>query len=280
MGSFYHNGLHRTSQRELGVQLYPLLGANIRIIPTCTDISADNLAVLFFNNWDWKNGLPLNIVSDCDKLFMLRFWKAVMALWGVKLKMSTAYHPETDGSSKHMNKTINQCLYFYIDRQQKGWVHVLPRIHFAIMNSVNTLTRFSNFQLHIGHAPHVIPPTIPSDLPPTLCSVSSHVEEVILCVNLDISEAWDNLIAAKGFQVHYANKSCGLEVVYAVGDCVMLSTFHQCKQYCKKADKCAAKFFPQWDGPYMVTNTKPNSSTYTLDMDGRESIFPLSMLLN
>ena len=204
---------------------------------------------------------------------MLRFWKAVMALWGVKLKMSTAYHPETDGSSKHMNKTINQCLYFYIDRQQKGWVHVLPRICFATMNLVNASTGFSNFQLHIGHAPLVIPPIVPSDLPPTLHSVSSRVEEVILRINLDFSKAWDNLIMVKAFQAHYANKCCGLKVIYAVRDHVLLATFHQQKEYCKKGDKCAAKFFPQWDGPYMVINTNPGSSTYTLDMDGHDSIF-------
>ena len=147
------------------------------------------LAILLFNNWYCKNGLPINIISDCDKLFMSRFWKTVMAPCGVKLKMSMAYHPETDGSSECMNKMINQSLHFHIDCQQKGWVHVLPRIHFAIMNLVNASTRFSNFQLHIGHAPLVIPPIVPSDLPPTLHSVSSCVEEVILA-KLGIISSW------------------------------------------------------------------------------------------
>ena len=64
--------------------------------------------------------------------------------------MSTAYHPETNGSSKWTNKTINQCLCFHIDCQQKGWVCALLRIHFVIMNTVNALTEFSNFQLHLG----------------------------------------------------------------------------------------------------------------------------------
>ena len=247
------------------------LGANIRIIPTHTDISVDNLAILFFNNWYCKNGLPLNIISDHDKLFMLRLWKVVTALCGIKLKMSMAYHPQTDGSSECTNKTINQCLHFHIDCQQKGWVHALPRICFAIMNSVNTLTGFSNFQLHIGYAPHVILPIIPSDLPLTLCSLSSHVKEVISHVNLDISEAWDSLIIANAFQAHYVNMACGVEVVYAVGDRVMLSTFHWCKEYCKKGNKCATKFFLQWDGPYTLN---VNLGSSTLDMDRHDSIFP------
>ena len=54
----------------------------------------------------------------------------------------------------------------------------------------------------------------------------------------------------------------------------MLSTFHQHQEYCKKGDKRAAKFFPQWDGPYTVITLNPGSSTYTLNMDGHDSIFP------
>jgi len=45
---------------------------------------------------------------------------------GVKLKMSTAYHPETDGSSERTNKTVNQALQFHVECNQMGWVRALP----------------------------------------------------------------------------------------------------------------------------------------------------------
>ena len=203
------------------------IGADIRIIPTRIAISAENLAVLFFNNWYCENGLPLDIISDRDKLFMSRFWNALTALCGVKLKMSTAYHPETDGSSEWTNKTINQSLRFHVDHQQKGWVCALPWIRFAIMNTVNTSTGFSNFQLHLGRSPRVIPPIIPESLSPNLRSAAAQVEDVIACVTLDITEAQDNLTQAKVFQAHYANSSRGMETTYQISDRVMLSTFHQ-----------------------------------------------------
>ena len=76
------------------------LGADIHIIPTCINITAEELAVIFFNNWYCENGLPSNIVCDRDKLFVSQFWKALTKLTGVKLKMSTSYHPETDRSSE------------------------------------------------------------------------------------------------------------------------------------------------------------------------------------
>jgi len=90
------------------------LGANVRIIPTRLDIKAEELATIFFDNWYCENGLPQNIVCDGDKQFVSRFWKALTKLSGVKLKMSTAYHPETDGSSERTNKTINQTLRYHV----------------------------------------------------------------------------------------------------------------------------------------------------------------------
>jgi len=104
------------------------LGADIRIVPTQMDISAEDLAVLFFDHWFCENGLPLEIVSDRDKLFILCFWKALTALCRIKLKMSSSYHPQTDGSSECSNKTINQSLRYHVDHSQKGWVRALPQV--------------------------------------------------------------------------------------------------------------------------------------------------------
>jgi hypothetical protein len=71
------------------------LGSDVHIIPSRTDIHAEQLALLFFDHWYCENGLPLNIVSDRDKLFLSKFWHTLH-----KLKLSSAYHPETDGSSE------------------------------------------------------------------------------------------------------------------------------------------------------------------------------------
>ena len=73
------------------------LSSDIRIIPTRTDTLAE---LLVFDNWYCKNGLPLNFVSDRDKLFISCFWKALNKLTGVKLKMSFVYHPQTDSASE------------------------------------------------------------------------------------------------------------------------------------------------------------------------------------
>ena len=132
------------------------LGADIQIVPTHTVMMAEELAVVFFDKWYCENGLPEEIISDQDKLFMLQFWKRLHELTGVKLKMSMTAHPQSDGSSERTNKMVNQCLCFHVERNQKNWVKALPCVRFALMNTVNRLTGMSPFELKSGHQPRVI----------------------------------------------------------------------------------------------------------------------------
>jgi hypothetical protein len=88
------------------VTITDCLGSDICIAATHMDITAERFVAQFFDLWYCENSLPLNIVSDHDKIFVSKFWKALHVLTGIKLKMLLAYHPETDGSSKQSNKTI------------------------------------------------------------------------------------------------------------------------------------------------------------------------------
>ena len=116
------------------------LGSDIQLAATCMDINAEELLTFFSDKWYCETGLPSDIVSDRDKLFISKFWKALHKLTGVKLKMSTVYHPQTDGASEQTNKTINQCLHYQIKQNKCGWSHAPPHMHFHMMNTINTST--------------------------------------------------------------------------------------------------------------------------------------------
>ena len=49
------------------------LGSDLKIIPSKTTLTAEELVELFFDHWYSENGLPLEIISDQDKLFVLKF---------------------------------------------------------------------------------------------------------------------------------------------------------------------------------------------------------------
>ncbi|PSR99036.1 hypothetical protein PHLCEN_2v4228, partial [Hermanssonia centrifuga] len=223
------------------------LGSDLRIIPCNIDISAKDLATLFFREWYCENGLPLEIISDRDKLFVSQFWKYLHRLTGVKLKMSTAFHPQTDGSSERSNRTIIQALRFHVERNQKGWARALPLVRFNHMNTINASTGFTPFQLHCGRQPRIIPPL---HTPERSDADSSDAAKVIAQLETDVMEAQDNLLLAKSNQAYHADKSRSAEKVYTAGDKVMLSTFHRRRDFMQRGDHRVAKFMVRWDGPY------------------------------
>lgn len=123
---------------------------------------------------------------------MSKFWKVSHSLTGVKLKMSTAYHPQTDGVLEHTNKMVNQALHYHVASTQKGWVRVLPRMQFDHMNTINKLTGFSPFQLWLGHSPCLIPPPVVPVGP--IAPEKDQARALIAQLELDVQEAQDNLL--------------------------------------------------------------------------------------
>lgn len=250
------------------------LGADYRMVPTTTDIDAKKFAQLFFDHWYCEHGLPSSIYSDRDKLFLSKFWKALTKITGVKLKMSTAYHPETDGSSERTNKTVNQAVRFHVTRNQVGWARALPRIRFNMMNTINASTGFTGFQLMTGQSPRIIPPIVmPSASTPDDETAIKDAVGILTTLDDDITAAKDNLLLAKVTQAHQANKHRSAENVYRVGDQVMLSTFHRRREYMQAHQNRVAKFMPRFDGPYTVTDAFPLRSVYSIDIPSSPDLY-------
>ena len=194
-----------------------------------------------------------------------------MKLTGVKQKMSSAYHPETDGASERTNRTVIQALRFHVQCNQREWVKALPLVRFNYMNTVNASTGFTPFQLRFEHSPRIIPPICrPADnSEPALAA-----DQIIRAIETYTLEAQDNLVLAKSHQAIHANGSRGPEIAYKVGDRVLLSTFHCRREYMQRGDHRVAKFMCRFDGPYTVTAANPLSSSYTLDLPDHLHIFP------
>src|SRR6202790_199921 len=249
-----------------------LLSTDIRITGIHSSYTAAQVAVVLFDEWYCENGLMLHLISDRDARFTADLWTALHKLTGVKLKMSTSYHPETDGSSEQTNKTVNQAIRYHVDNNQKGWLAKLPRVRFAIMNTRNASTGFSGFQLKTGRSPRIIPPIVPLTENATAEQITAH--DIITRVHLDVQEAQDNLLAAKIRQAYHANEHRAPEDVYEVGDLVMLSTENRRRNYKRKGKTRVAKFMPRHDGPYTVTHTFPERSEYTLKLPNNPNTFP------
>ena len=253
------------------------LGSELRVFPCRYDMSAEEFAELFFVHWYCENGLPIDIVTDRDKLFVSAFWKALHRLTGVDLKMSTSFHPETDGSSERTNRTVIQMLRYHVERNQSGWSRALPLIRFQLMCTPNASTGFAPFQLRLGTLPRVIPPLLSCNADSSISDFGGDGERaaaLIARIETDTLEAQDNLLLAKTHQALAANTHRGPELRYSVGDQVLLSTFHRRREYMQRGDHRVAKFMVRFDGPFTVVAAHPDSSTYTLDLPRSTSIHP------
>jgi hypothetical protein len=255
------------------VSMTDRMGSDIRIVPTRTDIDAEGFALLFFREWHCEKGLPREIVSDRDKIFTSKFWKALHRLSGVKLKMSMAFHPESDGSSERTNETVNQAIRFHVQRKKKGWVRCLRPIGFQIMNTVNASTGFSPFQPRMGRYPRVIPPLVIKSGVPLIDDAELRAKVVMERLELDVQEARDKLLMAKVQQVH-ANDKIRPDPGFEIGDHIMLSTLHRRREFEAGHPGRVAKFFPRYDGPYEIIDKHPNFSTYALDLPNSPNAFP------
>jgi hypothetical protein len=249
------------------------LGSDIRIIPTTCSLTAQGLAELFFQHWYCENGLPLEIISDRDKLFLSQFWQALHQLTGVHLKLSTSYHPETDGASERTNKTVIQCIRFAVERDQKGWAKALPKVRFDIMNTLNQSTGFSPFQLRFGKSPRILPPLLAE---PTDTSAPSTDARTIVERLLPIEyEAKDNLLTAKIDQAEIKNRHRRASFPFRVGERVLLSTANRRHEYKTDSSLRVAKFMPRFDGPYDIIATNEKHSTVTLLLPHAPNAFPV-----
>jgi hypothetical protein len=248
------------------------LGSDIRIIPTSTKLTAKELAVLFFDNWYCENGLPSDIVSDRDKLFMSKFWKHLSIISGVKCKASSSFHPQSNGASERTNKTVNQSLRFHVERNQKGWVRALPRIRFHIMSTTNKSTGYSPFHLRFGRTPRILPPLHSPPVDPSVDHITAR--QVIENLQTDVADARDNLMLAKISQAHFSNPKRADAPKYAIGDKIMLSTLNRRKDYRNKNHHRAAKFMPRFDGPYQIVDVNSDADTVTLDIPNSPNLFP------
>jgi len=122
-------------------------------IPLRTEEHIKKLALTFVKEIWRLHGLPESIVSDRDTRFMSKFWTSLMQLLQVKLNLSTAFHPESDGQTERVNQTLEQYLRSYCSYQQDDWVWLLPCAEHAYNTSMSESTKASPFEINYGFSP-------------------------------------------------------------------------------------------------------------------------------
>ena len=229
------------------------LTSMVHLVPCRTTTTAQELALLFLSNVVRLHGVPESIVSDRDSKFTSTFWSELHRLMGIKLLMSTAFHPQTDGASERMIRQVSQILRASVRPDQLDWAVHLPMVEFAINSATSKSTGFAPFELNYGYVPRTL--HIESD------SQFEGVTQFAENARRHLMAAHDGLIESRVNQTHFANAKRSSEPEFAVGDKVYLST--------KNLDLPTGRtrrLMPLFIGPYEVLEAKPQTSNYKLDL--------------
>jgi len=124
-------------------------------IATMKRTSAEGL-VRLFRNQVWKlHGLPESIVSDRGVQFAAGMIKELNNLLGIQMKLSMAYHLQTDGQTERVNQELEQYLRVFIDHRQEQWPDWLGTAEFAYNNKIHTATKVLPFKVNYGQDPRM-----------------------------------------------------------------------------------------------------------------------------
>ncbi|XP_057443382.1 uncharacterized protein LOC130735376 [Lotus japonicus] len=140
-------------------------------IPCRKADDACHVADLFFKEVVRLHGMPRSIVSDRDTKFLSHFWRTLWGKLGTKLLFSTTCHPQTDGQTEVVNRTLGTLLRTVLKANLKAWEACLPHVEFAYNRAVHSTTNCSPFEVVYGFNP-----LTPLDLLP-MPNISVHMRK-------------------------------------------------------------------------------------------------------
>ena len=211
-------------------------------IPTTLKVTSDKAARLLINHVFKLHGLPSSIISDRDPRFTAGLWEEVFDALGVQLKMSSSYHPQTDGQTERLNRTLEAGLRAYADKKGAEWADWLPMCEAFYNSSTHSST---------GQTPFEMNGVVWSDA--VTFAMRSPVMDGLKCQSAEdilngMKQAWEDarmmLMASREKMKANADKARRDER-YEVGDRVFLSTKHLSKHSSKLSDP--------FIGPFPVT---------------------------
>ncbi|KAM7297632.1 hypothetical protein ISCGN_022783 [Ixodes scapularis] len=121
--------------------------AETKALPSGTAVE---VAKFFIESIVLRHGAPEVLITDRGSSFMAQLTQEILRLSDTSHRRTTAYHPQTNGLTKRLNKTIADMISMYVDVEHKTWDEVLPYVTFAYNTAVQETTGFTPFQLVHG----------------------------------------------------------------------------------------------------------------------------------
>jgi hypothetical protein len=163
--------------------------------------TAPQVAQTFFEVIFRLHGIPTSIVCDRDPVFTGIFWRELFRLHSTKFNFSSAYHPQTDGQTEVVNRTIEMYLRCFTSSSPRQWAKWLPWVEYCYNTGFHSATKRTPFEIVYGRPPPPLLPYIPGT------TRSAAVEEALLSRDQVLLEVRQQLLGAQNRMKQVYDKS-------------------------------------------------------------------------
>jgi transposase InsO family protein len=215
-------------------------------IPCYKTTTAKDMAQLYVSYVYRHRGAPQTIVSDRGPQFISDFWNEFCRILGTKLKLSTAFHPQTDGQTEIMNQYLDQRLRPFVSYYQDNWSELLPIMDYAQLTMPHESIGMSPFELLNAYPPRT---SFDWKMPTTMTAREQLNREEAQQTVRTLQEAWETARAIMSRAQEKKQQDVDPHrrpVDFQVGEKVWVST----KNW--KTQRPSRKLDHQMAGPYEI----------------------------
>ena len=213
-------------------------GIHLGILPQAH--TAHMVALLFIDIVVKLYGIPRSLVLDRDPLFISGFWQELFKLSGTHLRMSSAYHPQSDGQTEVMNRVIEQYLRAFVHRRPATWGKFLPWVELSHNTSWNSGTGSTSYEITFGRKPFSFPDYLAGS------SKLDTVDDLLMARDEVFTSIRRKLLKAQAYMKKTTDTKCR-EVTYDPGSWVLVKLRPYCQQTAKETwagfRKLAKRFY-------------------------------------